>query len=129
MYMKSIKLIALLAVSVVLQPAVYAHHHKDHWVKKAGKITWHAAETYVGLLVLYEMIKNNDLHLIDPRSWITGNRYNWKCEKDWTKFDRTQNLVSGIITGSLLYHGISGLNDELHTWKRIQKLSKHMSKK
>jgi hypothetical protein len=78
-----------------------------YYAKKGIKITWYGAQTLIGagigMLVLEALLANN--------------------------IDRDVVKAGGIAVPTLLYQGISGLNEELALKKHAQKLYKKYMKR
>ncbi len=71
--------------------------HATNYLKKSIKIAWNCAEVYAG----------------------------WKISKHWSKrAAREQQLIYGVATVSLLFHGLYGLNKELKVIQRAKSVIK-----
>ncbi len=103
--MKHMKLMALVALGVMVQPT-YARNESSGWIKKTAYVSWHGVQVVAGVVFL------NKWHTMtgskcDPRS----KSYGFDCE-------RGPFIVAGA---TLLWHGVRGLDKELHIWKQFKK--------
>lgn len=101
--MKSMKLFVLLVVSLILQPAVCAKDHKEHWAKK---VVFHSLETFAGIYFMKKMY--------DDSSW---------CRLDfWRVNGKSCYTARGTAAVALLYHGLKGLDKDLDLRKKLKNI-------
>ncbi len=103
--MKHKKLIALVALGVMVQ-STHAGNESSGWMKKTAYVSWHGVQVVAGAVLL------NKWHT------MTGGKCNPCSKSHGFDCDRGPFIVA---SATLLWHGVRGLEKELHIWKQFKK--------
>ena len=104
--MKHIKLLALLMLGMMGQPADAARHKSSGWFRKTIKVSWHAVQVATGLVFL------NRWHIDTGGSCAPSSKYNG--------FDRRHG-PDFVVGATMLLIGLEGLDNELDLSEQFKK--------
>ena len=109
---------------MVLQPLCAGN--KD-WAKKTAKVAWHTAQTAAGLFLVKNMVRNRCAFRMKPLGGYEYDRRPFTLNP-FSVPAKGAHAVKLAATVTLLYSGISGLNEDFQIVKRIKKLKKKSKK-
>ncbi len=109
---------------MVLQPVCAGN--KD-WAKKTAKVAWHTAQTAAGLLFVKNMVGHSCALSYKPLNEFARSRRPFTLNP-FSVPAKGAHAVKLAATVTLLYSGISGLNEDFQIVKRIKKLKKKSKK-